>query len=56
MSLVRTLESAGYQGWYVLEQDVQLAGVPDAPGPVADVRVSLDYLLAVETSTAREGS
>ena len=33
-----TLETAGYQGWYVLEQDVMLPGEPDGEGPVADVR------------------
>ena len=39
-----TLEGAGYQGWYVLEQDVMLPGEPDGEGPVADVRQCLDYL------------
>jgi inosose dehydratase len=42
--IVDILESAGYQGWYVLEQDVMLPGVPDGDGPVADVRQCLDYL------------
>jgi inosose dehydratase len=46
-ALVGTLESAGYRGWYVLEQDVKLDGVPAGEGPVADVRKSLDYLLRV---------
>jgi inosose dehydratase len=46
-AMVRTLESAGYQGWYVLEQDVMLDAEPDDEGPVADVRQSLDYLLRV---------
>ena len=39
-----SLEGAGYQGWYVLEQDVMLPGEPDGEGPVADVRQCLDYL------------
>ena len=39
-----SLEGAGYQGWYVLEQDVMLPGEPDGDGPVADVRQCLDYL------------
>lgn len=43
-AMVRTLEAAGYQGWYVLEQDVKLAGPPEGEGPVADVRRCLDYL------------
>ncbi len=46
-SLVAALENAGYDGWYVLEQDVMLDGAPDGEGPVADVRRSLDYLLSV---------
>lgn len=46
-AMVRTLEDAGYQGWYVLEQDVMLDAPPSDEGPVADVRASLDYLLRV---------
>ncbi len=42
--IVDTLEGAGYQGWYVLEQDVMLPGEPLGDGPVADVRHCLDYL------------
>jgi inosose dehydratase len=42
--IVATLERAGYQGWYVLEQDVMLPGEPDGDGPVADVRTCLAYL------------
>jgi inosose dehydratase len=45
--MVRTLEGAGYEGWYVLEQDVMLAGRPAGEGPVADVRASLAYLTEV---------
>jgi len=44
-AMVRTLEDAGYQGWYVLEQDVMLDGPPDDEGPVGNVRQSLDFLL-----------
>ena len=43
--IVDTLEGAGYQGWYVLEQDVMLDGPPDDEGPVGNVRQSLDFLL-----------
>jgi inosose dehydratase len=46
-AMVRTLEGAGYRGWYVLEQDVMLDAEPVDEGPVADVRRSLDYLLRV---------
>ena len=50
-AMVRTLEDAGYRGWYVLEQDVMLEAAPSDEhgdeGPVADVRKSLDYLLRV---------
>jgi inosose dehydratase len=40
--IVRTLDAAGYPGWYVLEQDVMLDG-PDAD-PLPDVAASVDYL------------
>ncbi|WP_242614523.1 sugar phosphate isomerase/epimerase family protein [Actinomadura roseirufa] len=43
--IIRTLSTAGYQGWYVLEQDAILEAEP-APGegPRENVRRSLDYL------------
>jgi inosose dehydratase len=42
---VGALESAGYQGWYVIEQDQRLESEPpQLAGPVADVRASLDLL------------
>jgi inosose dehydratase len=43
-ALVRTLEDAGYDGWYVLEQDVMLDGPAAGADPYADVRASLAYL------------
>ncbi|HET6699315.1 MAG TPA: TIM barrel protein [Nocardioidaceae bacterium] len=46
-AMVRTLEEHGYAGWYVLEQDIMLAGDPAGAGPIADVRASLDHLRAV---------
>jgi inosose dehydratase len=47
--IVSTLERAGYGGWYVLEQDVVLAGEPPAGGgPVGDVRASLDFLRTLD--------
>ena len=42
--IVDSLEGAGYQGWYVLEQDVMLPGEPHGDGPVNDVRECLAYL------------
>jgi inosose dehydratase len=42
--IVRSLESAGYDGWYVLEQDTVLSGEPAGEGPAADVRESLRFL------------
>jgi inosose dehydratase len=50
--MVRILEHSGYDGWYVLEQDVMLDEGPadEGPadeGPLADVRASLAYLTEV---------
>lgn len=44
--VVLALESGGYRGWYVHEQDAALVEAP-APGegPVADLEASLDYLV-----------
>lgn len=43
---IRVLEDAGYHGWYVLEQDVAIAGgePPPGDGPVRDVAASVTYL------------
>lgn len=43
---VLALETRGYRGWYVLEQDTALvSGLPvDGGGPVQDVRACLDFL------------
>lgn len=47
-ALIGTLEDAGYQGWYVMEQDAVLtAEPPPGAGPVDDVRASLDWLAAL---------
>lgn len=49
-AMVRTLEGAGYQGWYVLEQDVMLDEAPGEQGPagpIDDVRRSLEFLKSV---------
>ena len=44
-AMVKALESHGYTGWYVLEQDLMLTdGEPEGEGPVADVRRCLAYV------------
>ena len=43
-AIVRSLNEAGYDGWYVLEQDTILPGEPEGEGPVRDVQRSLQYL------------
>lgn len=51
-SMVCALEGNGYQGWYVLEQDLMLDASPTDEGPLRDVRASRDYLLAVADNIA----
>ena len=49
--VIRQLERAGYQGWYVLEQDKVLDADPaEGEGPLGDAVASVEYLrkLAVE--------
>jgi inosose dehydratase len=44
-AVVGALEAAGYDGWYVMEQDTVLTAEPPAgDGPVADVRAGLAFL------------
>jgi inosose dehydratase len=58
-AIVTALESNGYAGWYVLEQDTILAGAPDASGegadPMADVRASIEHLLAAAADLTTAG-
>jgi len=56
-SIVGSLERAGYDGWYVLEQDTILAGphqVNSVPArdqePMADVRASINHLVDIAGS------
>jgi inosose dehydratase len=43
--IVRALESGGYQGWYVMEQDIVLGAEPEpGTGPRVDVRASVGFL------------
>ncbi|MEV8096752.1 TIM barrel protein [Kitasatospora sp. NPDC085879] len=52
-ALIGTLETHGYQGWYVMEQDTVLNGLPTAgQGPLRDVRASLDHLSRIAHSQA----
>ena len=46
---------AGYDGWYVLEQDTILSGPPEGEGPVEDVRTSYDFLLALSAQHSGVG-
>jgi inosose dehydratase len=46
-TIVGTLEKAGYDGWYVLEQDTILTDRPADEGPVVDVRASIAELLRI---------
>ena len=43
-AIVGALEKAGYDGWYVLEQDTILQGRPNGEGPLVDVRASIEHL------------
>jgi inosose dehydratase len=43
-AIVATLEAAGYDGWYVMEQDTILGAEPVGEGPVVDVRASIAFL------------
>jgi inosose dehydratase len=53
MGVVQTLESAGYRGWYVIEQDTAITGgfPADGDGPVHQVAASLKYLTDVVAPT-----
>jgi inosose dehydratase len=43
--IVAALDATGYDGWYVLEQDMILSAEPPAgTGPLEDVRRSVDFL------------
>lgn len=50
---VQALETAGYSGWYVLEQDAALYGPPEPDtGPIQDVRRSIEFLSRVARTEA----
>ncbi len=55
-AIVAALDAAGFEGWYVLEQDAVLAEEPPAgEGPVADAEASLRYLTSTVPSAAAAG-
>ncbi|MHB1598632.1 MAG: sugar phosphate isomerase/epimerase family protein [Acidimicrobiales bacterium] len=50
-SVVRILEDAGYDGWYVLEQDTAIDEAAEgSAAPAEDVRASIDFLAALAIS------
>ena len=54
--IVRNLIKAGYEGWFVLEQDNALSAEPaDGAGPFADAKASVEFLRKVLAELEREG-
>lgn len=46
---IAKLEDSGYDGWYVLEQDMALDGEPEqGGGPLLSVKASMDYLARLD--------
>ncbi len=46
--VIGVLEGSGYEGWYVLEQDIMLDDEPEeGKGPIEDVRKSLNFVRSV---------
>ena len=45
--ILGTLRTAGYDGWYVMEQDTVLTGPDQADAALADVRASLAFLTGI---------
>jgi len=43
-AIVTTLEGAGYEGWYVMEQDTVLASDADGDRALDDVRAGVEFL------------
>ncbi len=47
--VIRLLEKSGYRGWYVLEQDMALAGAPsEGAGPIKYARRSVEFLMTLD--------
>lgn len=54
-SIVRSLISAGYDGWFVLEQDNVINKEPSVgAGPFADAKASVEFIRAVAAELAAE--
>jgi inosose dehydratase len=54
-SIVRSLISAGYDGWFVLEQDNVINDEPlVGAGPFADAKASVEFIRAVAAELAAE--
>jgi inosose dehydratase len=54
--VVEALESTGYAGWYVLEQDLVITEPEQSgQGPARDVQTSIDYLRRVGAGLAKTG-
>lgn len=53
--VVDMLESSGYRGWYVLEQDTALTGdePPEGTGPVDDVRRCVEFMRSLDEHLSR---
>lgn len=56
VEVIAELERTGYDGWYVIEQDVALTdGIPaEGEGPIRDVARSVAYLRSIELSIAAD--
>jgi inosose dehydratase len=52
-SIVSNLISAGFDGWFVLEQDNVINALPDEKqGPFADAKASVEFIRAVAAEVA----
>lgn len=50
-TIVKSLAVSGYQGWYVLEQDLMLSGEPEEAGwPLTDAQASVLFLRNIEAT------
>jgi inosose dehydratase len=55
-TVVRNLIMAGYDGWFVLEQDNALSAEPiEGAGPFADAKASVEFLRQVLAELVSEG-
>ena len=56
--VVQALEGAGYQGWYVIEQDTAITdGMPaEGDGPIHQITTSLEYLTNTVAPTLKLAS